>query len=240
MSTIKKVMKQPSDVAYLAGANEFSTLSNVVYQRLRGDITEGNLRPGSRLVRRKIGRQFGVSPVPVIEALLRLEMDGLVESEPMYGARVKRLTSEGLRNEQILREAIECQAARLCAENATSPQLEELSEKAGRVDELMGGKYDPSSNEGIKEHLNFHLTIARSSGAPLLEKELQRVGFWELMLVVWINVSLKPVPANQHSDLVECFAKGDPNQAEIKMREHLRYGADHLLEALRKAEQVST
>ncbi len=211
----------------------------MVYQSLRNDIIDGSLRPGSRLIRRKISEKLGVSPVPVTEAIHRLEKDGLVESQPMYGARVKTLTSEGLRNEQFLREAIECQAARLCAEQATPLQLEELSKRAKRMDELMAGKYDPSSKEGIQEHLDFHLTIARFSGVPLLEKELQRTGFWELLLVVWVNVSLKPVPPDQHFQLVACFAKHDPNEAENKMREHLRYGADHLLEALRKAEQIN-
>ena len=220
-------------------AKGFLTLSNMVYQKLRKGIIEGDLRPGSRLIRRKIGDQLGVSPGPVTEAIFRLEKDGFVESQPMYGARVKTLTSEGLWNEQFLREAIECQTARLCAERATPLQLEELSKKARRVDELMGGKYDQSSKEGIKDHLDFHLMIARFSGVSLLEKELQRVGFSELMLLAWIIVSFKPMPPGQHSQLVACFTRRDPNEAENMMREHLRSGADHLLEALRKAEQIN-
>ena len=94
----------------------FQTLSAKVYHTLRDEILSGALPPHTRLVRRTVSKRLGVSPMPVTEALLRLEQDGLVESEPMYGSRVKAWTLEAVQGDEVLREALECQAARLCAE----------------------------------------------------------------------------------------------------------------------------
>lgn len=222
------------DVNTVSAKEHFTTLSNQVYLALRKQIISGTFAPNSRLVRRRISKDFGVSPIPVTEALWRLEQDGLVESEPMYGARVKALTLEDVRNEQILREALECQAARLCAEHASSSQIQDLFEKAEPLDRLMQSP-DQHSQEGMKQHLEFHLTIARYSGCALLEKELQRVGYQGLMRISWVNAGINPVPPNWHQQLVRVLAGRDPDRAEVKMRKHVRYGKEHFREALQKA-----
>lgn len=218
-------------------SRKFSTLSGKVYHHLRQNILDGRLAPGTRLVRRKVSKQFGVSPVPVTEAIFRLERDGLVESEPMYGARVAVITEEQLRAEQILREALECQAARLCAERASRSQFEELARKAVEIDRRVHTGYEQGSKEGITLHTDFHLTIARFSGCALLEHELSRIGFRELMLVKWVSVTFKPGPKRWHAALVKALAKGNPTEAEEKMRAHVRYGSEYLHEALKQAQQ---
>ncbi|HEX7008932.1 MAG TPA: GntR family transcriptional regulator, partial [Phycisphaeraceae bacterium] len=88
-----------------------ATLTNQVYQTLREEILNGQLKPGTRLVRRAVSARLGVSRMPVADALVRLEQDGLVESRPMIGARVVPLTPQRLRDDQVMREALECQAA---------------------------------------------------------------------------------------------------------------------------------
>jgi len=114
-----------------------TTLTEQVYGTLRDEIVSGVLRPGDRLVRRTPGKRLGVSPMPVVEALLRLEADGLVESHPQRGSRVRPLTFEEVHNDQILREAIECQAARMCTKNASKAELSALMTKARLVDRVL-------------------------------------------------------------------------------------------------------
>jgi DNA-binding GntR family transcriptional regulator len=211
----------------------FETLSRQVYTKLRGRILEGRLQPGARLSRRAIAKELGVSPIPVIEALLRLEQDGLVQSEPMYGARVKLITLEGCRNDQVLREAIECQTARLCAENATDGQLAQLAALAPPLDEAMASG-DPRHRFGMDRHLEFHTSVARFTGYPLLERELNRVWFQQIMWVNWVNAAVFPVPENWHQRLVDALASRDVREAEGAMREHVRYGVEYYEEALRQ------
>ena len=213
--------------------SSFLTLSEKVYEQLKDEIISGKLRPGARLVRRSIGVRLGASAIPVSEALFRLEQDGLVESLPRYGSRVKLLTDEVVRNDRAFREAVECQAARLCAENATDAQLAVLRELAIPLDRLMAGA-DPQSAEGLDQHRDFHLAIARFCGYPIFERELKRLWFQRLMQLNWVNAWVYPVPDKWHESLVDVIAQRDPAAADAKMREHVRYGDEYYREALEK------
>ena len=212
------------------------TLSTQVYGVLRREILGGTLVPGTRLVRRDLGARLGVSPIPVAEALFRLERDGLVESKPRSGAMVKRLSLEGVRNDQILRQALECEAARFSAENATDAQVQELYLLADSLDELLNVG-DPHSETGMEKHLEYHLAVARSSGYEILAEELRRVWLRRFMQLNWINAVLYPVPPHWHRQLTDAIATRDPAYAEVKMRHHVRYSIDHYLDALRKIEE---
>ena len=216
--------------------SDFKTLSSAIYQTLRDEILDGRLKPRERLVRRTLAKHLNVSPIPVTEALWRLEQDGLVESEPMYGSRVKEINAEMIQNELVLRVAIECQAARLCARNASKREFEILDEKAEQLDELLESK-GHESIEGNRFHLMFHLSVAQFSGYPILKRELERAGFMELMRVNWINATVvNPPPTRWHAQLVDVLKTRDAELAEKKMREHVRYGEDNLVKALKKWE----
>lgn len=60
-----------------------------VYESLRDEIMEGELRPGERLVFNSLAKRFGVSPIPVREAVRQLESEGLVELLPHTKVTVK-------------------------------------------------------------------------------------------------------------------------------------------------------
>lgn len=207
------------------------TLAAKVYDDLRKKIINGELAPGTSLVRRKVSKELGVSPIPVMEALWRLEQDGLVESEPMHGSRVRQISIESIKDEYILREAIECQAARVCAEVITDKQIKQLKEQAVEVDKLEHGG-NLQSKKGIAMHLDFHLTIARCSGSASLVNELQRVGYRELVRLKWITSDHKPAPLKFHQELIKAIATKDPDQAEKTMRHHVRYGLEDFWQAM--------
>jgi len=214
----------------------FLTLTEKVYRTLREEITSGELKPGTRLVRRSVSKRLGVSPIPVTEALYRLEQDGLVDSEAKYGSRVRVWTLDALRNEQVLREALECQAARLCAEKATDAQLSEFAGQAKRLDALME-KLDPVSTEGMKAHLELHVSIARITGYELIEREIRRVWLRWLVRWNWISAALHPVPPDWHQQLIAAIATRDGSKASEKMRDHVRRNQEHDLELLRELQQ---
>jgi DNA-binding GntR family transcriptional regulator len=204
--------------------DEAETLGVQVYDTLRDEIITGAMRPGTRLVRRTLSKRLGVSPIPVGEALLRLEIDGLVESRPLHGSRVREVTLEEMRDDGLLREAIECQAARLCAVHASDADLGRLMNEAERLDRLTA-RGDPRSKLGMKAHLTFHVSVARCSGCRRLAEELERVWFRRIMRLNWIKAShLNPVPERWHQQLVEAMATRNPDAAERKMREHTTRG----------------
>jgi DNA-binding GntR family transcriptional regulator len=215
--------------------NDGDTLSAKVFEALRDEILDGTLTPGTRLVRRDLGVRLGVSPIPVAEALSRLERDGLVESKPRSGAMVRRLSLEGVRNDQILRQALECEAARLSAEHASDAQLQELYRLADTLDGLLAGG-DPHSELGMETHLEYHLAVARSSGYEVLAEELRRVWLRRFVQLNWVNAVLHPVPPLWHRQLTDAIATRDPAFANAKMRHHVRFSIDRYLDAVRRVE----
>ena len=77
-----------------------------------------------------------MSFLPVSEALLRLEHEGLLESRPRAGTRVRVPTREDVMGHYVVREALEVQAAMLFAAVATPDRRSELLKLAARVDAL--------------------------------------------------------------------------------------------------------
>src|SRR4029453_12614444 len=80
------------------------SLSNQAYLAIRDEILRGQLKPGSPLSRRRLAQELGMSVLPVTEALRRLEADGLVESRPRAGTRVRVPAATDIRELYELRE----------------------------------------------------------------------------------------------------------------------------------------
>src|SRR5713226_2651176 len=96
-----------------------STLAGEAYGIIRERIIRGEFAIGQVISRRKVAAELGMSFLPVSEALLRLEFEGLLESRPRAGTRVRIPSREDVRGHYIVREALEAQAARLFAAVAT-------------------------------------------------------------------------------------------------------------------------
>ena len=90
-----------------------SSLAAEAYAFVRHRILRGELSMGQVISRRKVAAELGMSFLPVSEALLRLEFEGLLESRPRAGTRVRIPSREDVRGHYIVREALEAQAARL-------------------------------------------------------------------------------------------------------------------------------
>src|SRR5580704_6392052 len=95
------------------------------YLDIRNQILKGELPVGMALARRKLAAALNISVPPVGEALQRLEREGLVESRPRAGTRVRVPTRQDIKDRSLVREALETQAARLFAEHATAAEKRE-------------------------------------------------------------------------------------------------------------------
>src|SRR5580692_4103785 len=111
-------------------------LAGEAYVTVRERILRGELAIGQVISRRKIAAELGMSFLPVSEALLRLEHEGLLESRPRAGTRVRVPTRQDVQGHYVVREALEVQAAMLFAEVATPEKRTELIKLAMRVDAL--------------------------------------------------------------------------------------------------------
>ena len=83
------------------------TKSDYIYQHLKDAIIDGALQPNERIIVSDVTKQYGVSPMPVREALTKLEKYGYVTVEPHVGARVTPMDMGRLKEITLLRIEIE-------------------------------------------------------------------------------------------------------------------------------------
>src|SRR5918996_4318120 len=105
---------------------ENSSLAAEAYNVVRQRILRGELVLGQVISRRKLAAELGMSFLPVSEALLRLEVEGLLESRPRAGTRIRIPSREDVKGHYVVREALEMQAASLFAERASQDERAEL------------------------------------------------------------------------------------------------------------------
>src|SRR5216117_280360 len=103
-----------------------TSLAAEAYAIVRQRILSGELGLGQVISRRKLAAELGISFLPVSEALLRLEFEGLLESRPRAGTRVRIPSPEDVKGHFVVREALEVQAAKLFADVATPAERAEL------------------------------------------------------------------------------------------------------------------
>ncbi|MBX7169055.1 MAG: GntR family transcriptional regulator [Pirellulales bacterium] len=188
------------------------------YQEIRAQILSGKLKPGQRLSLRSVAGSLGVSIAPVGEAFRELARDGLLESEPGWGTRVRQLTVESLRSQHILRMAVECEAARRCCEHATDAQLAALGALAAELDERIDRDSAPEDVHGLDSQ--FHLRVAELSGAPSLVETLQANQLVRMLARGSVLAYHREKPTQQHVLLANAIKGRDPDDAERAMREH--------------------
>lgn len=200
--------------------DHYLTAADHAYQIISQKILDGEFAPGTKLSRRQMAEVTGVSVIPVIEALKRLEEDRLVESKPKWGSFVTVPTRQKIIESYQLREAIETQSARYMATHMTSHQRDELMFFATQLDTV---PYEENNISGIRDsHMSFHTLLTEFTGNQLLVDTLRKINlFWILCAALGINAPKSQYPRYWHRYLIDVIAKGDPEAADRAMREHI-------------------
>ena len=138
----------------------YQTKQDYVYQSIKDKIVYGEFKPGDRLEIRDLAEMFGVSMTPVRAALIKLEVDGLVQYAAHSGAKVERLKPHDL----LDAHAVVAVLQGLVAERAA---LQHSAEDALLLRAYIRCfQQMPEDDSPVKyNHLNyaFHLAIVRIS-----------------------------------------------------------------------------
>lgn len=111
--------------------------SEQVYQALRKEIIEGDLPPGTRLATRALSQRFGLSDIPVREAVWMLARDGLVENTPYAGARVRQFTEREVAETYAVRGHLESLALKLGAGRLDGQQITAVERLLDQLQEAL-------------------------------------------------------------------------------------------------------
>lgn len=129
-----------------------------IAETLRADILEGRLPPGTLLYQEALAERFGVSRIPVRDALQRLSGDQMVHLVPSRGARVTRLEVAELAEVFALRVLLESDCLARAISRAT-PEWDAEIDHALAVSSLEAGR--PGWREG---DWRFHQVLYAPSG----------------------------------------------------------------------------
>lgn len=213
---------------------EGQNLSKQAYLRIRTSILSGTLPLGSPISRRQLAQEFGMSVVPITEALQQLESEGLVESWPRVGTRVRIPTLHDIRGHYVVREALESQAARLFSQSASHEEREQILHLGAALDESYrrSGLGGLSSEEHIKlheEHFRFHMRIAECSGHEALCQAIERHHILTFNWLYDTAANRTELPEKHHTLLAEVLSQSDPGKADAAMRAHVKHGSEDIL-----------
>jgi DNA-binding GntR family transcriptional regulator len=195
------------------------SLPDVIYDRLRREIATGQLKPGPLKLKR-LAERFGTSPIPVREALRRLEADRLVSFVGNRAIHVNEVSAAELDEIFAIRAELESLALRLAVARMAGDReaLPRLAELMDRMDEQAA---DPGEWRTTNEV--FHMSIYEAAESPRLLALIRNL--WvavEPYLRMYVkSLSSLSEAQEQHRAMVARIADGDAAGAEAVLREHL-------------------
>lgn len=192
---------------------------------LRRELLAGGLPPGAELSQVVLAERFGVSRIPVRDALRILAGEGLIEMEPNRGARAITLTADEVREIYDLRVLLECDCLRRAADNLTPAALEEI-DRIRRKSDL-----DASTPGWAAGDWAFHQCIYEHAGRP---RQLAIIETLRRTCQLFVNAystmpAKKPRWLNDHRAILQHLRSGQPDRAVAELRRHLEAAAEHLL-----------
>ena len=194
------------------------TKHDLVASGLRRAILTGKLRGGQRLHQSEIAAQFGVSRIPVREALRALDAEGLVTFHSHRGAIVTHLSAKEIQEVLEIRGLLEGMAGRYAACNITTEYLNSLRELIERMDFS-----SDNPREFLRLNLKFHTII---NTASCMERLLEIITNLRL-LTQHQNRDTGTYPKSikhsqlQHRKIIRALEHGDGSAVEILTREHM-------------------
>jgi DNA-binding GntR family transcriptional regulator len=200
---------------------------------LRRAIVLGEYAPGDHLAGPSLASQFGVSRLPVREAIAQLEREGLVRSEPRHGAYVIGVTQEDIADIYECRLTLETLAIERAATRITAAQVADLYRA---IDEMEEGVTVGRAGAFASADMAFHRALVVLSGsralrsaweplAPLIETTLDIADTTAEGMDVFTAVS-------GHRPIVAALEQGKSATAKGLLYDHLTGGQGITLGAI--------
>ncbi len=206
-----------------------ATLSEKVYQKLKGDIIKGKYEQGRELTEVFLADLYNVSRTPVREALRRLEKETIVRIIPHKGALVVKPSIKDTIEINDLREVLEGLAARLAARWAVVEEFEMLRsrfpDKAGKLSE---DQYMETYNLGIKLH-DLILKHSRNGRLKVMINNIQN----QVGIIMQINADIPgryDEAYKEHLEVLDAIIRRDEEHAERAMRKHIKNVSHSMVE----------
>ncbi|HKK21993.1 MAG TPA: GntR family transcriptional regulator [candidate division Zixibacteria bacterium] len=205
-------------------------LSEDIAEKLREMIVDGSLE-AERINEVHLARQLGVSRTPLREALMRLEAEGAVVSQPRYGFSVRPLSADEVEQIYPIRAILDPEALKA----AGLPSQKSLAQLKRLNDRLM----EATTPESIvtlddKWHLELLAHCPNETLLNLIRQFMGRIRRYELALMRDRRVVENAF--RDHADIIGALEKGNLSAACEALEQNLESGKTPILEWLRQCE----
>jgi DNA-binding GntR family transcriptional regulator len=151
---------------------QHQTLEELAYRHIRRALVEGQLAPGQRIVASAVARAAGISRIPVMQALRRLESEGFVRINPHRDVVVSSLSAEEFRERFLLMAALEA----LCLREAGGKIVPAFLKRLRAVqEEIAAARVAGNTARAVAGDSEFHRLLWEVSGLKQVVQVLQNV-----------------------------------------------------------------
>lgn len=208
------------------------TMTGQITSRIREKILNGVYAPGTQLRQDSIAAEFGVSKIPVREALVQLKADGLVDIFAHRGFQVRPVSAAEVSEVFRLRLAIEPAAVAEGSRRAQAQDQADCKQALAAIDQMLAAnelKYSGDLNSA------FHLALIVPRLQPVTTDVLYRL---HTISQRYIRMHLLPEgrirrAIQEHDALYEAWVKRKARDALQLTRQHIEETRGELEEALR-------
>jgi DNA-binding GntR family transcriptional regulator len=210
-----------------------ATLSDQIYDYLRGEILTGRVLPGERLDLGELVERLKVSKMPVKEAIGRLATEGLLDVQAQRGTFVSRVDPRDLAETFEVRRALEMLAGELAAEHVTKADLEKLRGLIAAMEK----------STDVARHLElnfeFHGLIVALSGNRKLSETYHRLRVPIQVAAIhyrsenWMERIAQE--QKEHRAIVRALEQKDAEATSRAIGEHIKRGGSSLLKDVERS-----
>ncbi|RBM24207.1 GntR family transcriptional regulator [Prauserella sp. PE36] len=203
-----------------------------VLERLREYVASAGLSAGDKLpAERELAQRLGVSRASVKQAIVVLEVQGLVEARHGGGTYLVRDTLDVEPVEQLVerrkrlpdvleaREALETKLAELAAERRTKADLDALE---AALDHMRGEIAE--GGHGVEGDRRFHAAVTAAAHSSMLAEFMRSIAdqITESRTESLRQPGRPSRSLSQHLAIFDAISRGDASKAATAMRRHLR------------------
>jgi DNA-binding GntR family transcriptional regulator len=229
---VRSAQRATRSAAAPTGVQAYRTKAEVAADVIRGAILSGELAPGHELAVLGLAQRFGLTLMPLREALSRLDDEGLLEMEAHRPARVAELSREKLQEEYAIRAVLESAAAAQATMHLGDEALAEIAELLRGMDAARDAKRPAVYWELTRQ---YHERIYAATPSTIMRKEVDRLRARtrRYLPLFSSDQALVPEAQKEHWEIYRAIKKRDPVAVERLVRTHI----EHVARTVRVAER---
>jgi DNA-binding GntR family transcriptional regulator len=210
-----------------------NNLGSTVYLELRRRILNGEVVDRERIVIDRLAKEFGISSIPIREALARLAAEHMVTFQEKHGYRVaEKPGPEDITQWMEARLMVEVKAAGLAAQRISHVQLEELRSINSKIAALRQEHARSTGDQFLDLNVRFHEILVEACANPHVFKCYTSLHYGPAALR---HGNAREVPdldeiTHEHEQIIAALESGNAKRAEDAVTHHIRDGLERMRE----------